>query len=326
MRVGAIFLVFIVACSTLSGAQIKVTQFEGIDASSDPVAGYTVDPNGAVGTKQYLEWVDQAYQGYDKVAGAPVWVSTQRATTAWVDNNMPDCSSGGGNGIILFDHLASGWIIAVRQGGPNDFYCVAISNTDDLTSAAFAWYTYEISLNPLLNINGINYYPDYPKIATWPDAYYITIDLENPAKGYQENGVLVCALDRADMLNGVNMLTPQCFSNSNTNGWYLAHSLIPADIDGTTPPPAGTPEAFVSIQNPSAGSLTSNSLNTWQFHVDWTNPEDSTFTGPTPVTVPTFQPGCYTLTNPTDTYCVPEPSTPQTKNRIDSLGDRLMHR
>ncbi len=308
------------------GAQVKITQFEGIDASNDPVAGYTVDPNGAVGTKQYLEWVDQAYQGFDKVTGAAA-TPVMRGITPWLQNNMPDCTTGGGNGVILFDHLASRWIIAVRQGGPNYFFCVAVSNTDDLTASNFAWFTYELPLNSLLNINGVPYYPDYPKIATWPDAYYITIDLENPSKGFQENAILVCALDRTNLLAGNTERAAQCFSYPKTpNGLFLGHSLLPADIDGTTPPTAGTPEEFVSIQNPSGSATTSTSLNLWQFHVDWDNPTNSTFTGPTALAVPSFQPGCYTVNNPTDTYCVPEPSTAQTKVRIDSVGDRLMHR
>ena len=124
MKFGSIILGFSLVIAPLAGAQIKVTQFEGIGASNDPVAGFTVDPNGAVGTKQYLEWVDQAYQGFDKVTGATVYKTPQPATTPWKQNNMPDCETGGGNGVILFDHLASVWIIAVRQGGPNYFFAL----------------------------------------------------------------------------------------------------------------------------------------------------------------------------------------------------------
>jgi len=328
MKSGAFLCCLLVATTMVAqGAKVQaVAQFEGIDASNDPVAGYTVDPNGAVGTVQYMEWVDQAYQAYDKETGIPVYSTPQRATTPWVDNNMPDCTSGGGNGIILFDHLASRWIIGIREGGPDYFYCVAISTTDDLSKPDAGWFTYELALNPILNLHGINYYPDYPKIATWPDAYYVTMDLENTGKGYQENGIVACAFDRANMLNGATMRAPQCFSNSSTSGWYLAHSLLPADIDGTTPPTAGTPEEFVSIQNPTGGATTSTALNLWQFHVDWNTPTNSTFTGPNQITVASYQPACYTVKNYTDTYCIPEPSTVQTKNRIDSLGDRLMHR
>jgi hypothetical protein len=311
---------------SLGAAQVSLKTFEGIDAATDPIAGFTVDPNGAVGTKQYLEWVDQAYQGYDKGTFAAVYPSAQKASTPWVQNNMPDCQLAGGNGIILFDHLALRWIIAVRVGGPNYFYCIAISNTDDLKASNFAWYTYELSLNPILTVNGKTYYPDYPKIATWPDGYYVTLDLEDTSKGFQEVGIVACAFDRINMVNGAPARTPQCFRSPQTpNGLFLGHSLLPADIDGTTPPPVGTVESFISIQNPSGSNTTSAQLNIWQMHVDWTTPANSTFTE-APLAVTQYTPGCYNLSNVSDTYCVPEPSSPTTKNVIDSVGDRLMHR
>jgi len=315
--------------TSLAAAQVKVTQFEGIDASNDPTPGFTVDPNGAVGTKQYLEWVDQAYQGFDKVTFAPVYSSPQKGFTPFVQNNLTDCESAGGNGIILFDHLASRWIIGLRLGGPSGYYyCIAVSNTDDLTASNFAWYTYELLLNPILGTNaeGKGYFPDYPKIAVWPDAYYVTIDLNDPSKGYSEVGIVACAFDRTNMILGGTARTPQCFRYPQTpSGLFLAHSLLPADIDGTTPPPVGTVESFISIENPTTGT-TSASLNLWQMHVDWTTPANSTFTGPTPIPVTTYWPGCYTTRQPSNTYCVSEPTSAATKNRIDSIGDRLLHR
>src|SRR5271166_963549 len=322
----AISLFFV---TSLAKAQISVKTFEGIDAATDPVGVLRVDPNGAVGTKQYLEWVDQAYQGFDKVTGAPVYSSAQKGTVPFVENNMTDCETNGGNGVILFDHLALRWIIAIRMGAPNYFFCIAVSNTDDLTASNFAWYTYELALNPILgqNSSGVTYFPDYPKIATWPDAYYVTMDLENTSTGYTEVGVVACAFDRVHMLSGAAASTPQCFRYPQTpGGLFLSHSLLPADIDGTIPPPAGTPESFVSIQNPSGSSTTSSQINLWKFHVDWTTPANSTFTGPSPIAVSTYTPGCYSVNSPGNTYCVPEPTTATTKVRIDSVGDRLMHR
>ncbi|MGO9648028.1 MAG: hypothetical protein ACLPOO_08235 [Terriglobales bacterium] len=321
-------LSFVLCLTTSLCAAQSLKSFEGIDATTDPTPGFTVDPNGAVGTKQYLEWVDQAYQGYDKTTFAPVYPSAQKGNTPWVQNDMPDCETPGGNGIILFDHLASRWIIAVRVGTPSGyFYCIAISSTDDLTATSFEWYTYELSLNPIITINGTLYYPDYPKIATWPDAYYATFDLENTSKGFQNVGILACAFDRTNMLINGTVRTPQCFVYPQApSGLFLGHSLLPADIDGTTPPPTGTVESFVSIENPSGTNTTSAQLNLWQMHVDWTTPTNSTFTGPTPIAVNSYTPGCYNLKFPTNTYCVPEPSSPTTKNYIDSVGDRLMHR
>jgi hypothetical protein len=321
-----IFVACFAAC--LANAQIGLTTFEGIDASSDPVSVLRVDPNGAVGTKQYLEWVDQAYQAFDKVTGAPVYSSAQRGSVPFMQNNISACEANGGNGVVLFDHLALRWIIAIRMGGPTSYaFCIAVSNTDDLTASNFAWYTYELPLVPILTKNGKTYYPDYPKIATWADGYYVTIDVEDPTNGYGEVGILACAFDRQSMLSGVTARSPQCFSYPQTLGaLFLGHSLLPADIDGTTPPPVGTVESFVSIQNPSGNNTTSSQINLWQMHVDWTTPTNSTFTGPTPIAVSPYEPGCYNVRYPGNTYCVPEPTSPTSKELIDSVGDRLMHR
>ena len=318
----------------LASAQVTVTTFEGIDASQYSGASLGVDPNGAVGTKQYLEWTDHVYQGFNKVTGAPVYISGPvQGDTPWRSNNMPDCYGGNGNVEILFDHLASRWIIGRRQGAGTYFYCIAVSNTDDLTSPTFKWFTYELPLNSVLGQNNSNppvtYFPDYPKIGTWADGYYVTIDLENPTNGFNEVGVVVCAFDRASMLTGATMRPPQCKRTPNPpnpTGVFLAHSLEPADIEGKIAPPAGAPEYFVSMQNPAKGQTTANFLNVWTFQVNWTTPSNSKFIGPTAMTVPTYTPGCYFVNNPADTLCVPEPSSSTTGVVIDSVADRLMQR
>jgi hypothetical protein len=318
----------------LASAQVTVNTFEGIDASQYAGPKLGVDPNGAVGTIQYLEWTDHVYQGFNKVTGAPVYTSGPvQGDTPWRQNNMPDCFGGNGNVEILFDHLASRWIIGRRQGSGTYFYCIAISNTDDLTSPTFQWFTYELPLDTILGQNNNapphTYFPDYPKIGTWADGYYVTIDLENPDTGYNEVGVVVCAFDRTNMLTGGVMRTPQCVRTPNPpnpKSFYFAHSLEPADIDGTIAPPTGAPEYFVSLENPALGQLTANFLNGWIFQVNWTNPSDSKFTGPIKIPVPAYTQGCYFVANPIDTICVPEPSSASTGVVIDSVGDRLMER
>ena len=57
----ALFLLVLLAASA-SNAQVTVTTFEGVYASSYSYAGLNVDPNGAVGTRQYMEWVNPVYQ------------------------------------------------------------------------------------------------------------------------------------------------------------------------------------------------------------------------------------------------------------------------
>jgi len=61
-----------------------------------------------------------------------------------------------------------------------------------------------------------------------------------------------------------------------------------------------------------------NKLNLWKFHVDWGNPANSTFTGPTSIAVASFSAACGG-----GGTCIPQPGTSQ---QLDSLADRLMYR
>jgi hypothetical protein len=313
-----------------------VTSFEGIDASSISGPGYDIDPNGAIGTKQYMEWVNTYYQAYDKTSFAPVWASPQAGDTPWRNNNMTNCyGAGGGDGIVNFDRMASRWIIA-RRAVPSTnvyYYCVAVSNTDDLSSSTLAWYTYQFSISPVLGVNsrGDVYWPDWPKFGTWSDGYYVSFVLQDVDHQYLNIGVVACVLDRTNMLNNATARAMQCFSDPSPiplNGTlYLKHSLIPADVEGTTAPPAGRHEYFLSIQNPpnDEKTTTSTKLNLWNFHVNWTTPTKTTFVK-SQLSVSTYEPGCYSLTQVADTFCVTEPSSKTTGNYVDSVGDRLMPR
>src|ERR1035438_2118840 len=78
-KAGILTLLFVFLTSW-SLAQ-TVTSFDGIAASQVGHPEYDVDPNGAVGTKQYMEWINVYYQAYDKVTLAPVWSTPQAATT-----------------------------------------------------------------------------------------------------------------------------------------------------------------------------------------------------------------------------------------------------
>ena len=305
--------------------------FAGMYAAQVPAPGYDVDPSGAVGTKQFMEYVNTYYQAYSKTAPyTPVWSTPQSFTTPFA--SLPNCSVITGDSNVLFDHLASRWVLGAHTSIPNKYYyCIAVSSTDDLASPTLQWYAYEIELNAIMgkNSEGNYWFPDWPKLATWADAYYLSIDLNDLNNNYQEVGVVVCALDRANMLNGGAARTQQCFENPTTitGSLYLSHSLIPADIEGVTAPPAGREEYFVSIENPPADgkTTTSKSFNLWAFHVDWNVPSNSTFTQKTISETP-YTPGCYDVTQPAQTLCVPEPSSSSTRVYLDSVGDRFMPR
>jgi hypothetical protein len=117
-------------------------------------------------------------------------------------------------------------------------------------------------------------------------------------------GARVCAADRAKMLTGA-AATQQCFNTSNQIGGLLA-----ADLDGTNLPPAGSPNFLVALN-------TTTTLAFFKLHVDFGTPANSTFTGPTNITVASFAELCNGGT------CVTQPGT---TNKLDSLADRAMNR
>jgi len=307
-----------------------VNSFEGIDASQLSHPYFDVDPNGAVGTRQFMEWTNVAFQAYDKVTYQPIWATPQSGISPWTSNGNSSCNSISGDGLVIFDRLALRWVVAAHSSQSNNYnFCIAVSDTDDLSSPSLQWYTYVFPMNSYLgkNAEGNVYFPDWPKIATWPDAYYVSMDLNDINQGYREVGFLACAFDRTNILINGTANPPICFEQPNpvTTSVYLGHSLIPADVEGTTPPPAGRDEFFTSIQNPALDgkTTTSTTFNLWDFHVDWVNPTNSTFTQTT-LTETAYEPGCYLAGNPVNTECVPEPSTSVTGQHIDSVGDRFM--
>src|SRR5205823_3472943 len=58
-----------------------------------------------------------------------------------------------------------------------------------------------------------------------------------------------------------------------------------ADLDGSVPPPAGSPGYFVSLYS---GSTPTDRLFLWKFHVDWLNSANTTISDP-PLTIFTSQ-------------------------------------
>jgi hypothetical protein len=141
-------------------------------------------------------------------------------------------------------------------------------------------------------------FPDYPKLAVWPDAYYITFNMFG-ANGTNFTGGRVCAYDRAKMLSGLP--ATQLCQQSTT----FASPLV-SDLEGKTLPPAGSPNYVLT-----RGSSTS--LNLYKFKPNFAN-GTATWTGPTSIPV-----AAYT----TASGGIPQSGTTQ---KLDTLGDRLMYR
>jgi len=266
---------------------------EGVEADGTRA---TPDTVGAVGATQYVQWVNLQFEVFEKSSGSLIYGPIY-GNTLWAGFGGPCETSDDGDIVAEYDKIANVWVMsqhAYGSSGDAPFYlCVAVSTSSDATGT---WNLYAFTLP--------SNFPDYPKLAVWPDAYYISINEQNPTT-FANLGGLVCALDRQDMLAGATALPAQCFVMPITY-----QSLLPSDLDGTILPPIGSPNYFLNMG--------SNSLNLWRFHVDWQTPANTTFTGPTVVPVSTFLKACGGSST-----CVPQVGTTQL---LDGIGDRLMFR
>src|SRR3989442_15637409 len=83
------------------------------------------------------------------------------------------------------------------------------------------------------------------------------------------------------MLQGLPARPFQRFTAPRLAG-FAFQSMTPADEDGATPPPAGTPNFIMrhrddELHNPGANDPTRDFLELWQFHSDFFTPANSTF-------------------------------------------------
>src|SRR5216683_872645 len=264
-----------------------------IDGLGNASLGFAVqsappDTNGAVGATQYVQWVNSSFAVFNKTTGALVSGPTAGNTLFSALGN--GCATNNdGDPVALYDKLAGRWVLSQFSVSTTPFLqCIAVSTTSDATG------TY--------NVYSFSYpnFDDYPKMGLWPDGYYQTFNMFN---GNTFVGADACAYDRNKMLAG-QAATQVCFQQGSAVG-----GLLPADLDGTTAPPAGEPNFLVFFG--------SNNLNLFKFHVDFATPANSTFTGPTIIPVAAFSALCGGGT------CVPQSGT---TTHLDSLADRLMFR
>ncbi len=275
---------------------VSTTPGFNFDGITDAQGGGFVPPdtNAAVGDTQVVETVNVAYAVWDKATGTQTMAPKSIQTL--YTNLGGECATGNlSDPTVKYDIAAARWIITMiafnNSFSVNDA-CVAVSTTDDATGT---FNLYAFSYGKVL--------PDYPKLGVWPDAYYLTTD--SFPSGGAFTGAESCALDRAQMLAGTTA-TAVCFQRKTTD-----YAMLPADQDGATAPPAGAPNYEMDL-------ATTTSLNLYQFHVDFVTTSNSTFTGPTKVTVAAYTDACASTG-----VCIKQPTGGES---LDALGDRLMYR
>lgn len=271
--------------------------------------GTPVDPNarvappdttGDLGPNHYVQWVNLRYSiytvsrdgsnnitGFNLVPGFP-----KNGNVIWQGFGGRCETDNDGDPIVQYDQLANRWVMTqFAVSGTPYTQCVAVSTGPDPTGTYHRYaYSYSTDFN------------DYPKMGVWPNGYYITYNMFR--RGNTFRGSRICAFERDKMLLG-QTARQICVQTSSSYA-----SFLPADLEGSTLPPTGSPNYLLRI--------TTSSLQFWKFNVNWSGNGSGTLTGPVTVSgAATFSRACSGGT------CIPQQGTTRT---LDSLADRLMYR
>jgi hypothetical protein len=235
--------------------------FDGINRVQ---GGTTVppDPDGDVGLNHYVQAVNNAFKVFDKNGNILSGPTSFDSFFAPLGNSTPcGLSEGKTDPFVLYDQMADRWLITTHAEDYSETAfseCIAVSRTGDPVTGGWNLYSLQDDENP--RIKG-----DYPKYGLWPDAYYLTMD--------KWDGALVYALDRASLISGGPL---------NAIGFTILHSdsgrifMVPASLRAGAPPPAGRQEFLLAINSLHAEGVMQTHVKGWLFHVDFTNPDNST--------------------------------------------------
>lgn len=281
---------------------------QGVDGFDTPILDFAgapfsgvqpPDTVGDVGPSHYIQMINGAggaiYRIYDKSG-------TLIAGPSFLDLlGSGSCASGLGDPIVLYDELADRWMMSEFALFGNHL-CVYVSQGPDPVTSG--WFNYDFTTPS---------FPDYPKYAVWPDAYYV---------GTNESSVALYALDRVRMLAGMSA-TSQRFTVPDLGGFGF-QMVIPSDLDGGSAPPAGAPSVFMRHKDDEVhggpNDPGADFLEIFEFHVDWVTPANSTVTGPIAIPIAEIDSNLCGLFS---FSCFEQPGT---GTELDPLREVVMHR
>src|SRR3990172_4960337 len=285
---------------------VPTLSFDGLKGTDDFFAPSAPNPNGDVGPNHYVQAAGTLVVVYDKT-GAPLTAPFRVISLFASLGGLCSFHIAGGRVNVLYDPLAVRWLLSQIAFNPDPPYhqCIAISKTADPTGSYFL-YDFVV---PGSNFN------DLPRFGVWADAYYMADD--QFVKGTTFNGAGVFAFDRAKMLAGDATASFIYFNEGPGPG-----SMLPADVDGVTPPPVGAPGYFAMLAADEFGDP-ADAVRLFAFRANFANPGASTFSElpESPIPVAAFDP-----LGPNGSRQIEQPSPATSSHYLDAIQDRLMYR
>jgi hypothetical protein len=276
------------------------SSFEGLSNGGDPP-----NTNGDVGPQHYIQAINTSFAIYSKVGALMVGPISLNAFFAAAPATGTPCDTGSSTyPIVLYDPLADRWVLTVnaaQRAGLIDqapFYeCIAVSRTPDPINGG--WYKYALQTGADLTPDLVN---DAPKLAVWPDAYYMSANMYTASGTFDHTRVW--ALDRVALLAG----KPLREVHFDVPGYK---NLLPSNLRGARPP-AGSPNYFMSADP------ASSVLHLWRFHADFDTRANSWFGANSSTPQPTsISVASYTI----PTFSAGQPGT---QIKLDALAGQLM--
>ncbi len=261
--------------------QPPIENFDGI-ALNESGGFIPPDPTGAVGPNHYVNAVNIAIKIFDKSGNL----------LAGPTNLSAFLGVGGGNGdpIIMYDRLADRWFVSQFRIGDNALI-IGLSTTPDPTGTYDTW------------VFSLNFFPDYPHYAVWPNAYFMVAN---------KTAQVTYALERDVMLAGgtnpqiIGFSLPGLIRNPNT-----VFGPQPANLLGDTYPD-DVPGYIVYLQDDAWGGVATDHLKVYELDIDWETTGNSTVSAPLEIPTTSF-----------DSFLFPfgsgDISQPGTGQRIDGI-------
>ena len=282
----------------------ELLQFDGASTNDNlPFSGEEVippDANGAAGPDHYFQIINTVFRIFDKSGG--LVVGPLPSYGLWTDLGGICATSAAKTPLVKYDTLAGRWLVATVA---NDFsdasthQCIAVSTTGDPTGL---YHQYDFVIDP--DAGGVNPVGSSGRIGIWPEAYYVTF---NQNVGLSPAGFGIYAFDRNAILAG----DPATFQYVSPGDAYPSTFWgSPSDLDGTTPPPAGSPNFSFALGADFLDGSPGDLIHVWKFHADFADPGNSTLDGPVDVPIAAFD--ALDCGNPkTAEGCVPQAGSGQ---------------